>query len=236
MRPSKRSDGSDCYECMLLHTNDALVLSENAEQVPRNELGQQFTLKEESIGPPKTCLGGSVRKVQLNNEVECWAFNSSQCVQAAVKNVEECMSKRRDDVNWTLPAKAETPLRTSCHPELDVSPEMQPTDTARCMSLIGMLRWMVELGRVGVCLECSMLSSHLWLPREGHLCQLFLVFACLKKHHNTEMVHDPSDPVIDESAFDKKDWTSSKFGPTQGKEELPPNMPKPRGQGFVIHA
>jgi hypothetical protein len=41
--------------------------------------------------------------------------------------------------------------------------------------------------------------------------------------------------VIDESAFDKKDWTSSKFGHAQGKEELPPNMPEPQGQRFVIH-
>jgi hypothetical protein len=54
-----------------------------------------------------------------------------------------------------------------------------------------------------------MLSSHLALPREGHPHQLFQVFACLKKCHNAEMVHDPSDPVTDESAFDKKDWTSS---------------------------
>jgi hypothetical protein len=61
-------------------------------------------LKEESIGPPKIYLGGHVRRVQLNNGVECWAFSSSQqYVQAAVKNVEEYLSKQ-DDVNWNLPA------------------------------------------------------------------------------------------------------------------------------------
>ena len=81
-----------------------------------------------------------------------------------------------------------------------------------------------------------MLSSHLALPREGQLYQLFQVFAYLKKYHNTEMVYDPSDPCIDESAFELKDWTSSEFGHLQGKEELPPNMPEPRGQGFVINA
>jgi hypothetical protein len=42
-----------------------------------------------------------VRKVQLDNGVKCWAFSSSQYVQAAVKNVEEYLSKR-DDVNWKL--------------------------------------------------------------------------------------------------------------------------------------
>ena len=50
------------------------------------------------------------------------------------------------------------------------------------------------------------------------------------------MVYDPSDPRIDESAIELKDWTSSEFGHLQGKEELPLNMPEPRGQGFVISA
>ena len=81
-----------------------------------------------------------------------------------------------------------------------------------------------------------MLSSHLALPREGHLYQLFQVFGYLKKYHNTEMVYDPSDPVIDELAFAKKDWTSSEFGHLQEEEELPPNAPQPYGQGFLISA
>jgi hypothetical protein len=33
MRPAKRSDGTDYYEYILLYTDDALVLSENAEKV-----------------------------------------------------------------------------------------------------------------------------------------------------------------------------------------------------------
>ena len=36
--------------------------------------------------------------------------------------------------------------------------------------------------------------------------------------------------------FEKKDWTSSEFGHVEGKEELPPNMPEPRGMGFTIVA
>ena len=86
-----------------------------------------------------------------------------------------------------------------------------------------------------VCLECSMLSSHLALPREVHLYQLFQGFAYLKKYHNTERVYDPSDPCIDESAFVLRNWTLSEFGHLHGKEELPPNMPEPQGQGFMIN-
>jgi hypothetical protein len=66
--------------------------------------------------------------------------------------------------------------------------------------------------------------------------QVLHIFAHLKKYHNTEMVFDPSDPVIDESVFELKDWTSSEFGHVQGKEELPPNAPQPRGLGFTSYA
>ena len=88
MRPAIKSDGSKCYDYVLLYVDDALVVSENAESILRNELGRYFELKEESIGPPDHYLGGKVRKVQLENGVDAWVFSSSQYVQTAVKNVE----------------------------------------------------------------------------------------------------------------------------------------------------
>jgi hypothetical protein len=84
---------------------------------------------------------------------------------------------------------------------------------------------MVELGRVNICLEVSMLSSHLALPRRGHMDQVLNIFAYLKAQHNAEIVFDPSDPVINENDFAAQDWTSSEFGHVQGKEELPGNQP-----------
>jgi hypothetical protein len=173
-----------------------------------------------------------MRRVELENGAKAWAFSSSQYVQAAVKNVETYLEK----TGGKLPRKAETPTQTSYRPELDVTPELDSTQAAYYQSLIGVLRWIVELGRVDICLETSMMSSHLALPREGHLAQLFHMFAHLKKYHNAEMVFDPSDPVINESDFELQDWTSSEFGHVQGREEVPSNMPEPRGLGFVMRA
>ena len=101
---------------------------------------------------------------------------------------------------------------------------------------IGILRWIVELGRVDVCLEVSMMSSHLALPREGHLEQVLHIFAYLKKYHNTELVYDPSDPVVDKNDFKRRDWASLEFGHVEGKEEFPTKMPEPRGHGFIMRA
>ena len=48
------------------------------------------------------------------------------------------------------------------------------------------------------------------------------------------MVFDPIDPAIDETKFEKRDWTSSEFGHVDGVEALPVNAPEPRGFGFSI--
>ena len=117
---------------------------------------------------------------------------------------------------------------------MDVSRELDETDATYYQSLIGILRWIVELGQVDVCLEVSMMSSHLALPREGHLEQVLHIFAYLKKYHNTELVYDPSDPVVDEYVFKRRDWVSSEFGHVEGKEEFPANFPEPRGLGFIM--
>ena len=61
------------------------------------------------------------------------------------------------------------PLPTIYRPEIDVTPELEPTEASFYASLIGMLCWIVELGRINICLEVSIMSSHLALPREGHL-------------------------------------------------------------------
>ena len=141
-----------------------------------------------------------------------------------------------DQDKYKMSSKAETPMKTSYRPELDITPVLDPIMAAYYMSLIGILRWMVELGRVDICLEVSMMSSHMAMPREGHIEQLFHIFSHLSKYHNTEMVFDPSDPVIDESKYQRRNWTSSEFGHLPAVRQVPPNMPQPRGQGFIVRA
>ena len=106
-------------------------------------------------------------------------------------------------------------------------------DAAHNHSLIGILWWIVELGRVDICTEVSILSSCLALPRDGHQEQVFHVFAYLKKHHNTEMVFGPSYPEIDQNQFERQYWSHIVYGEIL-TEDLPPNMPEPRGLVFVL--
>jgi len=85
-----------------------------------------------------------------------------------------------------------------------------------------------------------MMSSHFALPREDHLKKVYEIFAYLKKLHNSEMIFDPSDPVIDESLFERKespferkDWVTSEFGHDL-KEEFTTKSPAPCGLATLM--
>ena len=109
MRLDKKADGSTYYEYILLYTDDAIVVSENDEDILRNKLGKYFELKPSSIGPPSIYLGSRVRKVTLENGATAWAFSPSQYVQAAVKNTQDYISGQN---KYHMPHKAETPMMT----------------------------------------------------------------------------------------------------------------------------
>ena len=79
-------------------------------------------------------------------------------------------------------------------------------DAAYYQSLVGILRWIVELGRVDIFLEVSLMSSNLALPREGHLDKLFRIFSYLNWKHRARMVFDPKYSSIDNDDFPRHDW------------------------------
>ena len=68
-------------------------------------------------------------------------------------------------------------------PEIDITEELNPTDAAYYQSLVGVLLWIVELGREDICVEVSMLASFMAMLRQGHLEQLFHIFVYLKAKH-----------------------------------------------------
>ena len=113
---------------------------------------------------------------------------------------------------------------------MDTTPELNSVEVLYYMSLIGVLRWMVELGRVDMCVEVLLTLSHMALPCVGHLDQLYHIFSYLRKHHNSEIIFDLSEPDLDLSLFEQQDWSTTVYG-DKLKEELPPGMPEPRGQG-----
>ena len=79
-----------------------------------------------------------------------------------------------------------------------------------------------------------MMLSHLALPREGHLKEVLHIFAYLKKHHNSEMVFDPTPVEFDRNLFEKQEWSYSQYGFKDMREEVPDGMPEPHGQSMTM--
>ena len=50
------------------------------------------------------------------------------------------------------------------------------------------------------------------------------------------MVFDPTVLEINESDFERKDWTASEFGHIEGQGAKTSNMPEARGMGFTMRA
>jgi hypothetical protein len=91
---------------------------------------------------------------------------------------------------------------------------------------------MVELGRIVIATEVSMLSSYLACPRKGHLENALHVIGYLQLKHNLWLIFDPTYPDIDQTAFPSFEWTEF-YGNVE--EAVPPDIPPPLGKGVDLH-
>ena len=139
-----------------MYVDDVLIISEHGEDVLREEIGKHFKLKEESIGPLSFYLSGKLCRVSLDNGSSSWAFGSSKYIQASVDNIELYLRNGSSKV----PSRCNTPTSTKYRPELDTSKKGNPEDATQFQSLIGVLRWIVELGRVDIVVKCPCCLPH----------------------------------------------------------------------------
>ena len=84
----------------------------------------------------------------------------------------------------------------------------------------------VEIGRVDILLEVSLLSQHLALPREGHLEQVIHIMGYINDHKKLRLMFDKGMPTLNNKMFKTYDWEDFY---KDAKEQIPPNMPEARG-------
>ena len=113
--------------------------------------------------------------------------------------------------------------------------ELGPDMASRYLQIIGIFRWAVEIERVDIFLEVSLLSQYQSGPRLGHMEVLYNVFAYIKKHKDVgNLAYDSKTPEVDESAFNNNaDWEDF-YGDVE--EELPPKIAEPLGNVVRISA
>ena len=218
------SDGEPYYRYILLYCDDCLSIGVDAAKELK-KLDHYFQMKPGSIGDPDVYLGTKVKPTVLPNGVVAWGLSSSKYVQEAIANVDRYLESNA--MGKKLKTKVKSPWPTGYEPELDASKELETKEASFYQHLIGVLHWIVELGRVDIITEVSVLASYLCNPRDGHLDAALHLYSYLKSKHNARLVLDPSYPEIDQSDFLERNWDNF-YGDV--KEELPPDMPKPLGK------
>lgn len=227
IRPQVKPDGTKYYEYLLVYVDDIMCISHEPE-VTMKAIAGLYRLKNDEVAPPDRYLGANVGKYQLPDGRWVWSISANDYVKSAVKNLRETLKSEGRD----LPMKdAERPFPKSYRPELDMSPMLDDEMANRYMHLIGVLRWACELGRIDMLAEVASLATHLCAPRIGHLETVYKIFAYLQKHERSTMVFDDLQIEVDEGLFVPVDWKD--FYDVES-EELPPNMPTPRGNTVRI--
>ena len=230
-RLTRRDNGTEYYEILLVYVDDILVVSHNPEAT-MTQIGKLYEIKPGSAGPPSTYLGAQVYVHSLPDGTAAWAMTSEKYVTNAVKTVEDLLAEDND--TYQLRSNPQVPFPYTYKPELDFSTELDPNMLSRYRQLIGILRWAVELGRVDIYLEVSLLSQYLASPRQGHLEAVYSIFAYLKKHDKSAIVFDPKDVILDESAFSTATQAEWKEFYGDVAEEIPSDMPEPKGNSVDI--
>ena len=93
-----------------------------------------------------------------------------------MKYIEEALKKKIQK----LLARANMLMTNEQSPELDYTPELEENNLTAFQECIGILRWAIEIGRMDILTEVSMLSACQVSPRQGHLKQAYHIFAYLK--------------------------------------------------------
>jgi hypothetical protein len=116
-------------------------------------LSEHYTLKKCSVKVPTEYLVAEIktyRQDKLDSRV-CWAMSCDLYVKRAVKEVQQNSAKTDEK---QLSNKTVTPLTAGYRPELDATPELDDAKANYFQGLIGVLRWMIELGHIDIMLSC----------------------------------------------------------------------------------
>jgi hypothetical protein len=174
MKAAEKEDGTAYYAYVLIYVDDVMVIHHNAMSVLAR-LDKYFKMKLGLMGDPFMYLGATLKKMCLENGTKAWANSPEKYVWSSVENIVKYLNDLGDD-QWKLPRKCSNPFAADYEPELDESEIFTAELELWYALLIGMLRWMVEIGQVDIITEVSLMASHMAMPHEGHLYTVLHIF------------------------------------------------------------
>ena len=160
------------------------------------DIQNNVKFRNNNIEEPDLYLGAILNKKELNCQM-MWTMTIQEYIKSAIDNLENKLNKKRLNLN----ACAGTPMKMGYKPEIDSSSEIDQEAITIFYEIIGIIRWAVDIGRVDILTEISILSSYQDSPKKGRLKQIYHVFDFLKKNSNLTLYSDPIETLIGQSWF-----------------------------------
>ena len=190
-----KPNGFKYYSYILVYIVDLLIIDQTPSKY-MEMVSKDFTIKPGSVEVPKMYLGADIGKVSYPDGSYAWTMSSEGYVKKVVANIKKklekdngCFDKKLSDPSISTPQPFSS---TKYRPELDTSVECSKEQTTLYQNIIGILRWVVELGRIDIAFEVSLLSRYLVQPRTGHLLQALHIVKYLDIHSKNELAFDPA--------------------------------------------
>ena len=176
----KLADSGDLYEYICTYVDDFLIASKKPDVI-MDLIKKEYHIKGE--GPPEYYLGNDYKTHNSRYAVGCKKY-----IKEAVSQVEQREKSRLK--------KHSVPSSPGDHPELHTSEFLNDEGHLYYQMLVGMLNWIVGIGRFDISHATSSLARFSSCPRKGHLERALRVFGYLKKYPNKRIVLDSRDPII----------------------------------------
>ena len=210
---------NDHYEYICVWVNDMLIISKDTKSIIK-VLEKEYILK--GVGFPEYYLGADMKKTEKPENV---------FIMGSYTYVKRCLSIYEQLFGQPPPKGIHTPLDPKDHPELDTSDMLDNYGMHLYWKLLGILQWAVTLGRIDIMCAVMTMGGFRCEPRIGHLERLKRIFGFLRNYKNCSIKFRTEMPDYSIYPTEKYDWTYV-YGKVE--EELPPNMPKPKGKKVII--
>jgi hypothetical protein len=201
------------YEYICTHSDDFMIASRHPQKI-MDDIKETYNVK--SKGPPEYYLGNDYTQDTKGR----WCFGCKKYLKEAIARIESMFG--------VLP-KSSVPMVSGDHPETDDSEILNDDDHQKFQMLIGIMNWVVTIGRLDVAFATMSLSRFSACPRRGHLQRALKVFGYLKKRPNRRICVDSREPIL--QGFEKeleKDYSKSLAEEyPESTEEIDANLPKP---------
>jgi hypothetical protein len=162
--------GDHC-ECIVVHVDDPLIAFKNPEAIIDSLESKLVNFKLKGARPLEFHLG-------------CDYFCEED--GTLCHRPKKCISRMVDTHVWMFGFKPSmkhtSPLMKNDHPKFHMSNLLDDDGIAQCQSLIGILQWMITLGRFDTETAVMTMSGFRIAPREGHLAHLRRICSCLVQH------------------------------------------------------